>query len=85
MGDGAGYGRFEVGDARRRWQRSLVRFTSAHMCFSFSSFHFHFHVSYFKNISGMNSVNSLKKMFDRTSGCIKRAIDWLIGMSMGDV
>jgi hypothetical protein len=33
------------------------------------------HISYFKNTSGMNSVNSIRKMFDRTSGCIKRASD----------
>jgi hypothetical protein len=40
--------------------------------------------SYFKYISGMNSVNSLSPMFDRTAGCIKRVIDLLREMSMGD-
>jgi hypothetical protein len=34
--------------------------------------------------SNMNSVSSLRKMFDRTAGCLKRASVWLIGMSMGN-
>jgi hypothetical protein len=57
-----------------------------HVLFSYFIFMFHFHGSwsYFKNISGMNNPGSLRKMFDRTTGCIKRAMDLLIWMSMGD-
>jgi hypothetical protein len=45
---------------------------------------FLFHVSYFifsyfKNISGINNVGSLSKMFDRTARCIKRMMDLLRG------
>jgi hypothetical protein len=49
--------------------------------FHFFSF-FIFRVSCFKNISGMNSVSSLSKMFDRTAGWINRSMDCLSGMSM---
>jgi hypothetical protein len=45
-------------------------------------FFFMFHVSDFKNISGMNSVSSLRKMFDRTAGWINRSMDCLSWMSM---
>jgi hypothetical protein len=45
-------------------------------CFLFSFFIFCMvHVSDFKNTSGMNSVGSLRIIFDRTAGCIKRGID----------
>jgi hypothetical protein len=44
----------------------------------------YFIFSYFKNTSGMNNVGPLSKMFDRTAGCIKRAMNLLRGMSMGD-
>jgi hypothetical protein len=44
-----------------------------------------FHVSYFKNISGMNNVSPLRKMFDITAGCIKRSMSLLNWMSIGDL
>jgi hypothetical protein len=60
-----------VGAIGRMWERSPLRFTSTHLCFSFflSFFFLHlflFHI--FKNASDMNSVDSLRKMFDRTAG-----------------
>jgi hypothetical protein len=44
-----------------------------------------FHISYFRNTSGMNSVSSLKNMFDRTAGYVNRAMDCLSWMSICDV
>jgi hypothetical protein len=42
--------------------------------FHFVSFSFFvFHVSCFKNTSGINSMGSLRKMFGRTARCAKRA------------
>jgi hypothetical protein len=84
MGQGVGGCILEIGcwsmdiGGWRRWQgRWFVshQFTSA-FSFSFSVFMFRvsgfmFQISDFKNTSGMNSVGSLSKMFDRTTGYIK--------------
>jgi hypothetical protein len=36
--------------------------------------HVSYFISYFKNVSDMNSVDSIRKMFDRTAWCIKRTM-----------
>jgi hypothetical protein len=88
-----GDGMLEVeGSGRvRRFHSHQLTCVFTFLLFFFLSFFlfscFVFHVSYFKNISGMNSVGSIRKMFDRTSGCIKRAmgVDLLSWMSMSHV
>jgi hypothetical protein len=65
----AGSGKWELGACRLEEVTefaSLIHINSPAL--------FRFHVSYFKNTSGMNSVDSLRKMFDRTTGCIKRVM-----------
>jgi hypothetical protein len=54
-------------------------------CFMFHVSCFISHILYVKNTSGMNSVGSLRRMFDRTAGCINRAMDRLSWMSMCDL
>jgi hypothetical protein len=52
---------------------------------AFSFFVFIPHVfifSYFQSASGMNSMGSLRTIFDRTAGGIKRARDWLTWISV---
>jgi hypothetical protein len=96
MGDGSrgmvwevGAWMLEVGGGRRGRQFGSPSLTSAFSCFIFLFSCFMFHIpnvifSYFENISGMNNVGSFRKMFDRTAGCIKRTMDWLIWMIMSD-
>jgi hypothetical protein len=76
MSHGAGYGRLGVGSWR--WKVAGVAGSihiNSSVLFCFMFHFFMVHVSYFKNISGINNVGSLMKMFDRTAGWIKRVID----------
>jgi hypothetical protein len=68
MGQGVVCWRLEVGcwmmevGGGRRWQG---RWFDSHQFISAFLFIFQVHISYFKNTSGMNSVDSLRKMFDK--------------------
>jgi hypothetical protein len=80
MCDGAGCERLEVEGARLEKVADVagsIHINSPVLFFVFFIFHFSYFLFYiftFKNTSGMDSVGSLRKMFGRTAGCIKRAM-----------
>jgi hypothetical protein len=74
MGQGAGGRRLEIAGGRREEVAGLAGSIDINslVLFLFSLFLFLLlHISYVKITSGMNSVGSLRKMFDSTAGCIK--------------
>jgi hypothetical protein len=91
IGDGAGCGmleiggeRFEVGGGGNGRQFDSHQLTCAFLCLCFMFYVLDsYSYSYFKNISSMNSVDSLGKMFDITTGWINRSMNYLSWMNMG--